>query len=123
MRLVVDMNLSPRWIEVLRAAGHEAEHWSLIGASDADDSAIMAYAAMYEAVVLTHDLDFGAILAATGGMKPSVVQIRPDDINPDTIGDVIVQALRQMASELALGALVTVTNNRSRLRLLPFPAR
>jgi hypothetical protein len=32
---------------------------------DAPDVEIMAYAAKYDYVVLTHDLDFSAILAAT----------------------------------------------------------
>jgi predicted nuclease of predicted toxin-antitoxin system len=32
---------------------------------DAADSEIMAYAAKHDYVVLTHDLDFSAILAAT----------------------------------------------------------
>ena len=36
----------------------------------------MAFAGANGCVVLTHDLDFGAILAATQGRKPSVVQIR-----------------------------------------------
>jgi predicted nuclease of predicted toxin-antitoxin system len=38
----------------------------------------MAYALANNFVVLTHDLDFGTILAATQGNKPSVVQIRAD---------------------------------------------
>jgi len=43
----------------------------------------MAYASVNGYVVLTHDLDFSAILAATQGEKPSVVQIRADDVSPD----------------------------------------
>ena len=35
----------------------------------------MAYAAKQDYVVLTHDLDLSAILAATHGEKPSVVQV------------------------------------------------
>jgi len=46
----------------------------------------MAYARTHDFVVLTHDLDFGAILAATHGDKPSVVQIRAEDVSPDVIG-------------------------------------
>ena len=54
-------------------------------------------------VVLTHDLDFGAILAATQGKKPSVVQVRAEDVSPDVIGEQVVTALRQMATELTTG--------------------
>jgi predicted nuclease of predicted toxin-antitoxin system len=70
-------------------------------------------------VVLTHDLDFGAILAATHGRKPSVVQIRAEDVSPEVIGEKIVVALRQMAIELDAGALLTVDPGRTRLRVLP----
>ena len=46
----------------------------------------MAYAMANDCIVLTHDLDFSAILAATQGEKPSVVQIRADDVSPSAIG-------------------------------------
>ncbi|HWR88308.1 MAG TPA: DUF5615 family PIN-like protein [Acidiferrobacterales bacterium] len=123
MKLLVDMNLSPRWIGVLVDVGIEAAHWSTLGASSAPDSEIMAYAKAHDYVVLTHDLDFGAILAATHGEKPSVVQIRADDVSPDVIGTQVVAALRQMASELEEGALLTVDPNRTRLRVLPLQPR
>jgi hypothetical protein len=58
-------------------------------------------------------------LAATHGEKPSVVQIRADDVSPDVIGKQVILALRQMASELEEGALLTVDPNRTRLRVLP----
>lgn len=123
MKLLVDMNLSPRWIGVLADAGIEAVHWSTLGANNAPDSEIMAYANVHDYVVLTHDLDFGAILAATHGEKPSVVQIRAEDISPDVIGKQVIAALRQMASELEEGALLTVDPNRTRLRVLPLQSR
>ena len=123
MKLLVDMNLSPRWIGVLADAGIEAAHWSTLGAKSAPDSEIMAYARDNDYVVLTHDMDFGAILAATHGEKPSVVQIRAEDVSPDFIGDQVVIALQQMASDLEEGALITVDPNRTRLRVLPLKPR
>ena len=42
MKLLLDMNLSPRWVGVLRLAGFDAVHWSTLGASNAPDAAIMA---------------------------------------------------------------------------------
>lgn len=29
MKLLVDMNLSPLWVDVLKGAGHDALHWSM----------------------------------------------------------------------------------------------
>lgn len=123
MKLIVDMNLSPRWIGLLTDAGIEAAHWSTLGAKNAPDWEIMAYAKTTDSVVLTHDLDFGAMLAATHGEKPSVVQIRAEDVSPDVIGVQVITALRQMASELEEGALLTIDPNRTRLRVLPLQPR
>jgi len=83
----------------------------------------MAYASANDYVVLTHDLDFSAILAATHGEKPSVVQIRAEDVSPDVIGKQVIAALLQMASELEDGALLTVDPSRTRLRVLPLLSR
>ena len=74
MKLLLDMNLSPRWVRTLTDAGFEAQHWSICGKGSAADAEIMAFAKANGYVVVTHDLDFSAILAATGGDKPSVVQ-------------------------------------------------
>jgi len=79
----------------------------------------MTFAKANGYVVLTHDLDFGAILAATHGDKPSVVQIRAEDVTPDAIGGPVIDALRQMGAELDAGALLTVDPSRTRLRVLP----
>jgi len=42
MKLLIDMNLSPKWVSVLKEAGLEAAHWSHIGRPDAPDYEIMA---------------------------------------------------------------------------------
>lgn len=44
MKLLVDMNLSPRWIPFLSESGWHARHWSDIGKADATDSEILSYA-------------------------------------------------------------------------------
>jgi predicted nuclease of predicted toxin-antitoxin system len=123
MKLLVDMNLSPKWIALLHDSGWEAVHWSSVGRADARDSEIMAYAAAKGYVVVTHDLDFGAILAVTHGKKPSVVQIRSEDVSSDIVGRQTVAALRHTQAELEAGALVTIEADRTRLRLLPLERR
>lgn len=119
MKLLVDMNLSPGWVNLLAGAGIEAVHWSLLGAANALDTEIMAYASANGYVVLTHDLDFSAILAATHGEKPSVVQIRSDDLSLNAIGGQVIRALLHAAADLEEGALLAIDPKRIRLRLLP----
>jgi predicted nuclease of predicted toxin-antitoxin system len=120
MKLLVDMNLSPRWVPFLLDAGHEAVHWSTVGKADATDSEIMVFAAANDYVVLTNDLDFAAILASTHHKKPSVVQIRNEDLDPNVIGTQIVDALQRTQKELEAGAILTIEADRTRLRVLPF---
>lgn len=64
MKILVDMNLSPSWVEFLKSRGYEAYHWSTIGDFSASDSVILEWVKENGCAVFTHDLDFGALLAA-----------------------------------------------------------
>ena len=119
MKILIDMNLSPVWSEVFAKYGWSAVHWSAIGDPRATDRAICAWARDNGYVVFTHDLDFGAILAATQAESPSVIQVRAQDVLPDTLENAIVAALRQFESLLESGALIVVNETRSRVRVLP----
>lgn len=119
IRVLVDMNLSPRWVEFLATAGMTAVHWSDVGQSTAKDSEILGWAHTHGYVVFTHDLDFAALLAASQASGPSVLQVRTHDILPDAIGDVVLRALRHFGPDLEQGALVSVDPIRARARILP----
>lgn len=41
MKILIDMNLSPAWVDVLNQAGHEAIHWSNVGDPRAPDAQIL----------------------------------------------------------------------------------
>lgn len=114
------MNLSPDWIDCLAAAGHEAEHWSRVGAVDAPDDAILDWARDNDRIVLTSDLDFGILLALSGASQPSVVQLRTDTSLSARIGPRVVQALARAETELLSGAILTIGADRLRLRALDF---
>jgi predicted nuclease of predicted toxin-antitoxin system len=43
VKIVIDVNLSPRWVDALVRHGHEAIHWSGIGESDAADATILEW--------------------------------------------------------------------------------
>lgn len=119
MKLLIDMNLSPAWVQVFEQHGFSAVHWSWIGEGNAPDSILLQWAIDNGSVVFTNDLDFGAILAATGGHAPSVVQVRSQDVAPEHLADIVVRALRQHQSLIEQGALITIDSARSRVRILP----
>ena len=119
MKLLVDMNLPPEWVTVLKQAGWEAVHWSTVGNLRAEDSEIMIWARRNDHIVFTHDLDFGSMLALTQADGPSVIQVRTQDVTPAAIGKLVVSALRQFEAELEKGALIVLDESRARARVLP----
>lgn len=119
MKILLDMNLSPALVQKLSSLSHTATHWSEVGDARAADRKIMAWAAEHGYTVLTHDLDFGALLAASGGEKPSVVQIRTRDVLSDSYLQALQDALVRFEPDLEMGALVVVEPGRARVRILP----
>jgi predicted nuclease of predicted toxin-antitoxin system len=123
MKLLLDMNLSPLWLVPLREAGFEVVHWASVGDAYAADAEIMHYAQEHGYTICTQDLDFGLMLATTGHGRPSVVQIRAQDVLPKAIARQVIQALLKMRPFLDEGALVTVDPKKTRVRVLPLRSR
>ena len=119
MRILIDMNLSPEWVSVFKAVGHEAVHWSRVGDPGAPDKEILSWARSHGYAIFTHDLDFGAILAATKANAPSVLQVRTQDVTPQRISHLVLSALSQFQPLLNKGALISVDEDSLRARLLP----
>ena len=119
LKLLIDMNLSPEWVQALRKHGWQAVHWSTVGDPRASDKEIMEWATTHQYVVFTHDLDFGTMLALSHEAGPSVLQIRTQDTLPDYLEGSVVAALSQHGADLSAGALVVVDESRSRVRVLP----
>lgn len=119
MKILIDMNLSPVWREIFAKHNWESVHWSSVGKPTAPDKTILQYARDNGYVVLTHDLDFSAILAATGAKAPRVIQVRTQDVLSERFEKLVINALRQFESVLASGALVVIDESRSRARVLP----
>ena len=119
MKLLIDMNLSPLWVQFLADHGFEAIHWSTVGKASATDSEILDYAGNHGYVVFTHDLDFGMLLAARKTSGPSVIQVRCQDVLPSAIGETVLRAIVAARAHFEEGVLVTVDPGRDRIRLLP----
>jgi len=119
MKILIDMNLSPDWVQVFIKYNIQSVHWSTVGDPRATDRVIMEWAKTNSYVVFTNDLDFGSLLAATQAESPSVIQIRTQDLLPASIENIVIEALRSLASELESGALITLDLTRYRVRILP----
>jgi predicted nuclease of predicted toxin-antitoxin system len=119
VKFLIDMNLSPGWQPYLRDQGFEAVHWSAIGAGNAPDSEIMDWARDHRHVEFTHDLDFGILLAHSKSGRPSVIQVRTQDVSPAHLGPIVLRVLRAHGEALESGALITIDEAKSRVRILP----
>ncbi len=119
MKLLVDMNLSPSWVDRLARHGFEAVHWSTIGAATAPDVEILTWATEHQFIVVTNDLDFSAILAASARATPSVVQIRTQDLLSDEVVNTVVHALESHREDIERGALLSIDEAGTRVRMLP----
>jgi predicted nuclease of predicted toxin-antitoxin system len=117
------MNLSPEWVRLFRQNGFDALHWSDIGPATAADEEVLQWARENQAVVFTHDLDFGILLAQTESSGPSVIQVRTQDVTPGHLGNLVLSVLSPHGAALAAGALITVDESRARVRILPIRRR
>ena len=104
---------------VLRAAGRETVHLRDLGLHKLPDDKILSLAAEQESIVLTFDLDFGELLAATGGSSPSVILFRMRNQTPTAVNPGLFEVLETCQNELVRGALVLVEDRAYRLRRLP----
>ena len=120
MRVLIDMNLTPRWVGYLIEAGHEAVHWSAAGPVTAKDHDICDYARRHGYVLLTNDLDFPQILAHTREAGPSVILLRGEPLVPESRGPALLRAMQVCQEEIKRGAIITLDwSDRPRARVLP----
>jgi predicted nuclease of predicted toxin-antitoxin system len=119
IKIVLDMNLSPDFVKVFQLGGWETVHWSQVGVGNAKDRVIMEWARANGYVVVSHDLDFGDILAVTNADAPSVVQVRTQDLLGESLATTILAALHQYQEILEIGALIIVSQHKLRARILP----
>lgn len=119
MRFLADMGVDIRVVEWLRTQGQEAIHLREEGLQRLPDADIFAKAGAEKRIVLTWDLDFGEILALSGGATISVILFRL--VNPRT--PFVIQRLSTVlatdAEALEKGAIIVLEDGRHRVRDLP----
>ena len=79
MRFLVDANLSPIVATLLNEAGHDAVAVRDFGLQDAGDETILERPPDDDRVIVSHDADFGTLLAVQRRSTPSSILIRSAD--------------------------------------------
>lgn len=119
MKLLLDQGLPRSTVKCLAAAGIVSEHVGDSGLARSPDEAILDLARRQDATVVTLDADFHQVLAAARATSPSVIRIRIEGLKADQLATVLQQVLAAASDELAVGAAVSVTPGRIRVRSLP----
>jgi predicted nuclease of predicted toxin-antitoxin system len=105
--------MSPRTRAALAAAGHDAV-WVGDWDSDPGDQAILESAQREARILITLDKDFGELAVAFDQPHSGIVRLV--DIAAEQQASFCVEVLVRYGGELAAGAIVTVTRERTRLR-------
>jgi len=107
MKFLLDMPVSPKMVDWLKALGHEAVHARTLGLSKAPDEKILKSAKESSQIILTMDLDFPAILFRMRNPRRPLMQDR-----------LILLFRTHLESQLAF-SITVIKDDRIRIRSLP----
>ena len=119
MKFLEDMGISPRSVAFLRSLGHDAIHLHAERLDRLSDEGILSKALNEGRVVLTHDLDFGELVAASRAHLPSVITFRLRNIAADRVNGYLGIIVANYQERLEAGAVISVTERQIRVRALP----
>jgi predicted nuclease of predicted toxin-antitoxin system len=119
VKFLLNMNLPRELARQLAASGHACRHAADIGLARAADSVIVAEARRQKETVLTHDLDYGNLLAFSGEASPSVVIYRLTNTLTLNLLHHLTSAWSQIEAPLQEGAIVVIEDASVRIRRLP----
>jgi len=119
LEFLANMNISPLTVELLRNHG-----WNIIRVSEvmnnkSKDKEVLAYAREHNKILITQDLDFSMLLAVGGYNKPSVINLRLENANPDFMATRIIDVVSEMGKELEEGVVISVDETSARYKNLP----
>ena len=119
MKLLADQHISPRTVDFLRGLGHDAVRVVDRLPSDASDREILEVASREGCVVLTQDLDFTGLVALREPAGPSLVILRLGSPGVERVNQVLQLVLPAVEDDLRRGAIVSIDDQRFRIRTLP----
>lgn len=119
MKFLADMGISPQSAAYLRRLGHDVIHLADQGLHKAADPEVIQKARSEERIILTHDLDFGALMASSGASLPSVIIFRLADMRPARVNIHLEHILEVYQSFLTEGVIMSVSEGTVRTRKLP----
>lgn len=119
MMFLADMGISPDVVAWLRSEGHDEDHLAERHLHRSSGPDIRQLAERENRIILTHDLDFGYLLAVSRSPLPSVIISRLANMRPANVIAPLRLALTRHQTALSDGAILSVTERHIRVRRLP----
>lgn len=119
MKFLADMGVALRIVQWLREQGHDAIHLREENLHRLPNGLIFEKAHKEKRILLTFDLDFGEIVALSGGKMMSVILFRLHNTRTHHVIGRLKKVLEDSQKALEEGAVVVVEETRHRIRRLP----
>lgn len=123
MRFLADMCVATRIVEWLRAKEHDVVHLREEGLQRLSDAEVFKKAASENRIILTFDLDFGEIVALSGGKAMSIILMRLRNTRTPYVLKRLETVLEESRELLERGAFIIVEDTRYRARQLPIKGK
>ena len=119
MKFLADMGISPKSIDFLNDLGYKGVHLNALGLNRLSDSDILKKARNEGYILLTHDLGFGELVAASQAKLPSVITFRLRNMYPDRVNRYLNRIVAEHQDVLEKGAILSITEGQIRVHQLP----
>ncbi len=119
MKFLADMGISPKTVAFLQYLGYDAVHLHDQGLDRLPDITILAKARDERRILLTHDLDFGELVAISGAKLASVITFRLRNMHPERVNRYLQTIITQHQNILEQGVIISVTEGLIRVKSLP----
>ena len=116
MRFFADESVESEVVKRLRQEHHEVLHVPEIQPGLPDED-VLARARAAQAILLTHDKDFGALVFQKKYLTTGVLLSRLQDLKAEMKADLMAHAIKTYSDELH-GAFAVLTENEFRIRKL-----
>ncbi|PIX87329.1 MAG: hypothetical protein COZ31_10960, partial [Nitrospirae bacterium CG_4_10_14_3_um_filter_44_29] len=108
LKFIADIHISPLTVNELKKNGYDIIRITDKLPATSSDAAIIQLAYREQAIIITQDLDFSALIAQSGLNWPSVISLRLDNAKPDKITWILNAVLPQIKTELTEGAIISI---------------
>jgi len=116
MRILADENLQEPTLRFLRELGHDVHGANEAGLKSAPDTAVFRQAQQEQRVVLTYNGDFADIRDLAGKDHHGVIRLRIENQRVGYAHPLLKEALEKLQDTNLHNTLVTVMDDRLRIR-------